>query len=150
MEQPMEATAETEQNDDVTVRRSNRTSKPVIGNRLVDAPLHELEVLLNALTTEVLEATNDQDGEEQQEPYAPAQGEIFAFSTLFPIAQDEDSGDPIHAYAASADPDTLYHHEAMREPDAPQFMKAMEKEFIDQWENGNFSLKKWMGIPEGA
>ena len=55
-----------------------------------------------------------------------------------------------HAYAASADPDTLYHHEAMRELDAPQFMKAMENEFIDQWENGNFSLKKRMDIPEGA
>ena len=72
------------------------------------------------------------------------------FSTLFPIAQDEDCRDPIHAYAASADLDTLYHHEAMREPDAPQFMKAMEKEFIDQWENGNFSLKKRTDIPEGA
>ena len=92
----------------------------------------------------------DRDGEEQQEPYALAQGEIFAFSTLFPIAQDEDCEDPIHAYAASADLDTLYHHEAMREPDAPQFMKAMEKEFIDQWENGNFSLKKRTDIPEGA
>ena len=66
---------------------------------------------------EVLEATQDWDGEEQQEPSAPAQGEIFVFSTLFLIAQDEDCGDPIHAYAASADPDTLYHHEAMRELD---------------------------------
>ena len=32
------------------------------------------------------------------------------------------------AFAASADPDTMYYHEAMREPDRAEFIKAMEKE----------------------
>ena len=63
---------------------------------------------------------------------------------------DEEDVDPIQAYAASADPDTLYHHEAMREPDREKFMTAMVKEFRDQWDNGNFVLKRRTDIPEGA
>ena len=38
----------------------------------------------------------------------------------------------------------------MREPDKAEFLKAMEKEFIDQWENDNFELKRRTDIPEGA
>ena len=101
------------------------------------------------MTVEIMEATVDSDGQEHLDVDAPAQGEIFCHSTLFPI-HDEEEVDPLLAYAASADPDTLYHHEAMREPDADQFRTAMEKEFNDQWENGNFSLKKRTDIPEDA
>ena len=120
------------------LRRSTRISKPVIGNRLVDA-----------LTVEVMQATVTEEDRESEDEKAPAAGEIFSFSTLFPI-NDDDDPDPIHVYAASADPDTLYHHEAMREPDADQFREAMVKEFNDQWDNGNFQLKKRSEIPEGA
>ena len=110
----------------------------MIGNRLVDA-----------LVAQVVELTHDGEGEEQQEPFAPAKGEIFAFSTLFSI-HDELEEDPILAYAASADPDTLYYHEAMREPDADQFREAMVKEFVDQWRNENFVLRCKSEIPEDA
>ena len=120
------------------LRRSTRISKPVIGNRLVDA-----------LSVEIMQATATEEGKEAPDEQAPAAGEIFSFSTLFPL-NDEDDVDPIHAYAASVDPDTLYHHEAMREPDAPQFRDAMVKEFKDQWDNGNFELKLRTDIPEGA
>ena len=43
---------------------------------------------------------------------------------------------------ASNDPDVFYHHEAMRESDREHFLKAMEKEIIDQWDNDNFKLFK--------
>ena len=120
------------------LRRSVRFRRPVIGNRLVDA-----------LMLEVIQATVDEEGNESSKEGDPAEGEIFSYSTLFPI-NDEDDSDPIQAYAASADPDTLYHHEAMKEPDAAQFRVAMEKEFIDQWDNGNFQLKRRDQIPEDA
>ena len=81
---------------------------------------------------------------------APAAGEIYAFSTLFPIDDVDHNQDPIFAYAASADPDTLYHHQAMKEPDAPLFREAMTKEFIDQWDNDNFLLKQRSEIPNNA
>ena len=124
--------------DEQPLRRSSRVSKPVIGNRLVDA-----------LQVQVLEATVPEGQSELTDENAPAPGELFAFSTLFPL-HDEEDVDPIHAYAASADPDTLYHHEAMREPDAIEFKKAMVKEFQDQWDNGNFALKRRSEIPTDA
>ena len=68
---------------------------------------------------------------------------------LFPMHED-DVTDPITAYAASADPDTMYYHEAMREPDAPEFRDACVQEFVDQWDNGNFVLKPKAEIPEDA
>ena len=120
------------------LRRSTRVSKPVIGNRLVDA-----------LVVQVVEATVPADQEELPDETAPAQGEIYAFSTLFPL-HDEEDVDPIHAYAASADPDTLYYHESMKEPDKEKFLEAMIKEFCDQWENSNFILRPRSDIPTDA
>ena len=114
------------------LRRSTRISKPVIGNRLVDA-----------LAVQVVEATVPAEETESTVEDSPVQGELFSHSTLFPLHNKvELELDPIQAYAASADPDTLYHHEAMKEPDKAEFLKAMEKEFIDQWENDNFELKR--------
>ena len=43
--------------------------------------------------------------------------------------------DPI-AFKATADPDTMYLHEAMREPDAKKFQEAMQKEVAEHTENG--------------
>ena len=116
--------------DDAPLRRSTRVSKPVIGSRLVD----------QMLTIEIMQATTTDGDNEQPGDTAPACGELFAFSTLFPL-HDEVDQDPLFAYAASADPDTMYYHEAMKEKDSEQFKKAMVKEFRDQWDNGNFNLK---------
>ena len=38
--------------------------------------------------------------------------------------------------AASAEPYTIYYHEAMREPDRDEFEKAMVKEFNDHYDAG--------------
>jgi hypothetical protein len=47
---------------------------------------------------------------------------------------------PLFAYGALNNPDTLYYHKAMKELDKDQFLRAMEKEFLDQYNNGNFVL----------
>jgi hypothetical protein len=39
----------------------------------------------------------------------------------------------------------------MREPDADDFRKAMEKEIVDQWDNGNFRLfNKACGLSDAS
>ena len=54
------------------------------------------------------------------------------------------------AYKATSDPDTMYLHEAMKQPDKAEFLKAMQKEVEDQTKNGNFSLKHRKDIPRDA
>lgn len=51
---------------------------------------------------------------------------------------------------AQSDPDTMYHHQAMRQPDHEKFAAAIEKEIADQMENGNFVLLLKSAIPRGA
>ena len=55
----------------------------------------------------------------------------------------------IHTYKATADPDTLYYHEAMKEPDADRFREAMAKEWDDQDNNNNFTITPISDVPEG-
>eukprot|EP00978_Attheya_sp_CCMP212_P022796 scaffold68573_cov79-Attheya_sp.AAC.1 len=55
--------------------------------------------------------------------------------------------DPI-AFAASSDPDNLYLHEAMREPDKKQFMEAMKKEVSSHEGNHHWELTKRSSIPK--
>lgn len=54
------------------------------------------------------------------------------------------------AYAASKDPDTMYLHEAMRQPDRSQFIEAMKKEVDGQISNGNFALVHIDDVPKNA
>ena len=58
----------------------------MIGNRLVDA-----------MCIEIMEMTTDAEGAEIQTERAPVPGELFAYSSLFPIDDDIDE-DPILAY----------------------------------------------------
>jgi hypothetical protein len=73
----------------------------------------------------------------EMKPTAPAsvEGEIYCLQALFPDAIDapqEGEHHPLTAYKATSDPDTMYMHEAMQEPDAPKFIEAMVKEVKDQ------------------
>lgn len=70
----------------------------------------------------------------------PPENAIFCKETIVPYAQQGDL-DPVHVMQASSDPDTMYYHEAMREPDWEEFRSAMQKEWHDQHSNGNFSIK---------
>jgi hypothetical protein len=76
------------------------------------------------------------------------EGELFCLEALFP---DNKIGlkDPHYAFKASTDPDTMYLHEAMREPDKEQFKDSMIKEVKDQMDNGNFVMVKRSVVPTG-
>jgi hypothetical protein len=59
---------------------------------------------------------------------------------MFPDDKKIDWDDPLLAYKAVSDPDTLYYHQAMREDDKDTFRSSMNKEISDQFENGNFTV----------
>lgn len=56
---------------------------------------------------------------------------------------------PQLAYAASADSDVIYLHQALTQPDREQFLKAMVDEVEGQVNNGNFSIIPREQVPEG-
>ena len=63
------------------------------------------------------------------------EGEIFCLSAMFPKGESPDLEDnPLLAFKANAEPDTMYMHGALKEPDRAQFIKAMIKEVSDQGE----------------
>ena len=103
-------------------RKSKRAKQPV--QRLIEAMNAELE--------------------SQDVP-----GEIFSYEALFP-KDDSHSDNDIMAMKAKADPDTLYLHEAMREPDRDQFVEAMGKEIDSQVGMGVYEIIRKDKVPEGA
>ena len=54
------------------------------------------------------------------------------------------------AFAASSDPDTLYLHEAMKQPDADQFIKAMAEEIQAHEDNHHWEVVTRDTIPQGT
>jgi hypothetical protein len=100
-----------------TTTRSGRKAKP--------APR-----LIKAMATEISKAAaND------------VEGELFSYvASMFPDDDMIDYDDPLQAFKAVSDPDTLYYHEAMREDGSEQFKTSMLKELTDQFENGNFTV----------
>jgi hypothetical protein len=75
------------------------------------------------------------------------EGEIFCLEAMFPSREEIEH--PLMAFKATSDPDTMYLHEAMKEPDSGEFARAMEKEVRDQMENGNFSVISKLQVPKG-
>jgi hypothetical protein len=53
------------------------------------------------------------------------------------------------AYAASAVPNTMNYHEAIREPNRAEFIKAMQKEVQSHTENGVWELVPRLSVPPG-
>jgi hypothetical protein len=51
------------------------------------------------------------------------------------------------AYAASSDPDIMYFHEILREPDKKEFLKSMQQEIDGHNENGNWVLVLRSDVP---
>ena len=76
------------------------------------------------------------------------EGEIFSLSAMFPTNKVEEH--PLMAMKATSDPDTMYMHEAMREPDKEEFKQAMKKEWNDQLANGNFVVRHISEIPNNV
>ena len=79
-------------------------------------------------------------------------GELLSFSTLFPCdATKHMPSNPLMAYkATNSDPDTMYHHQAMHQPDRAQFIGAMQKEMDSQLQDGNFEIVHRSKIPTGT
>eukprot|EP00978_Attheya_sp_CCMP212_P013327 scaffold33477_cov61-Attheya_sp.AAC.1 len=65
----------------------------------------------------------------------------------YELELQEAMADPI-AFTASSDPDNLYLHEAMREPDKKQFMEAMKKEVSSHEDNQHWEITKRSSIPK--
>jgi hypothetical protein len=57
---------------------------------------------------------------------------------------------PLLAFAASADPDTMYLHQALKEPDKAQFIKAMEEEIRSHTDNKHWTLVPRTDVPDGV
>jgi Reverse transcriptase (RNA-dependent DNA polymerase)/GAG-pre-integrase domain len=55
--------------------------------------------------------------------------------------------DPV-AYAASSDPDVMYLHEAMKQPDREEFVRAMSKEIKSHTENENWIIMERAKVPQ--
>jgi Reverse transcriptase (RNA-dependent DNA polymerase) len=75
------------------------------------------------------------------------EGEVFCLMAMFPDYPTEEH--PLLTYAASADPDTMYLHQALKEPDRKQFIQAMTKEVDDQIAQGNFVIILRSQVPKG-
>ena len=73
-------------------------------------------------------------------------------SSLFHVDLTQEGGnnygkDPLSAYKATSDPDTLYHHQGMKSDDRKKLLFALIKEVSDQINNGNFSLTRREEMP---
>ena len=86
------------------------------------------------------------DAEFCQSAQAHITGDIFAQATAFRLQEVS----KITAIPASADPDTMYFHQAMAEPDSEEFMKAIIKEFKTMLETGIIRWTKTSELPKGA
>jgi hypothetical protein len=76
-------------------------------------------------------------------------GEVFSYQAMFPEGDHQEYDDPLLAFKAVSDPDTLYYHEAMKQSNRAEFQAGMKKEIQDQFDNGNFTLVHKSAVPEG-
>ena len=86
----------------------------------------------------------------QSQTIQDIEGEIMCLQALYPQNDLDTNQDDILVLKASADSDTMYLHEALKEPDIGKFIKAMKKEVEDQMNNGNFTIIHKNNIPQYA
>ena len=67
-----------------------------------------------------------------------------------PINDQIADAPPLTDFAASTDPDIMYFHEAMREPDKLQWIKAMEEEVRSHTDSKHWTLTPRSHVPEGV
>jgi Reverse transcriptase (RNA-dependent DNA polymerase) len=126
------ATAGTPAGDAVRVPQVANVPEPSVepitttrSGREVRAPVHLQDYVVYETTTDVLQVHPESD---------------YIHPTHYSEYRDDDV-----TFAASTDPDTLYLHEAMREPDRANFLAAMQDEVQAQTDN-----KNWEVVPRGA
>ena len=54
------------------------------------------------------------------------------------------------AYKATSDPDSMYLHKSMKEPDRANFLTAMLQKVTDQVKNENFMVVKRNQVPKDS
>ena len=74
------------------------------------------------------------------------EGELFCLEALFPADSHMDA----ITFATSKDPDTMYLHQAMKEPNWDHFIKARVEELEAQLKGKNFLLILRSKVPKGA
>ena len=115
--------------------------------RQVRAPVRLIQVMLAS----VMAATviTGPEGASEAFDHLPAEGELLCYQSVFQETDQHryDQLDPLFAFGATNDPDTLYYHEAMQAPDRDQFKESMVKEFEDQMKNGNFIFRRKADLP---
>ena len=79
-------------------------------------------------------------------------GELLSFSSLFPhdTTMDMPNNQLLAFNATNSDPDTMYHHQAMRQPGRAQFMGSMQKEMDSQLDYGNSEIVHRSTISTGS
>jgi hypothetical protein len=75
------------------------------------------------------------------------EGEIFCLEAMFPSREAIEH--LLMAFKATSDPDIMYLHKAMKEPNDDKFIRAKDKKVSDQMENGNFSIIPRSSVPKG-
>jgi hypothetical protein len=97
--------------------------------------------LMEVMTSEAHEITK----------HSEVPGEILALESLFSDNHYSHSElQPLLAFKASSDPDILYWHEAMKQPDAEKFKEAAEKEVRDQMNRGVYNIVPRNKVPKGV
>jgi Reverse transcriptase (RNA-dependent DNA polymerase) len=123
---PNESEAQTESRiEKITTTRSGRKAKA--------APR-----LIQAMAIEIANATAKD-----------VEGELLCYAAMYPDDDALNREDPFLAYKAVSDPDTMYFHQAMKEPDREKFKVSMIKEVEDQFNNGNFTVVPRTEVPDG-
>jgi hypothetical protein len=76
----------------------------------------------------------------------------FEAQVILNAIMDDLEIDKLHplAFAASADPDTMYLDQALREPDREKFIEAMEKEIRDHEERKHWEIVRRDSLPKGT
>ncbi len=80
--------------------------------------------------------------------YVQAQDEAYYDALHREDYKTQDEMDNPISFSASADPDTLYYHQAMKAPDPVEFLKAMTKEFNDRCERGHWEVIPISKVPK--
>jgi len=119
-----------------------KTSPPPVEFKRMHPPEGASEALPQGSPTPPEEAADADPGSTNA---TEAQCEIFSLPAMFPVPNED-----LLAMKASSDPDTMYLHEAMKQPDREEFMKAMRKEIDAQLDTKTLVLRHISEVPKGA
>ncbi|MGL5936087.1 MAG: hypothetical protein ACRCZI_10770, partial [Cetobacterium sp.] len=75
-------------------------------------------------------------------------GEVFSFAAMFEHRQHD--SEEMQVMSATGDPDTMYYHQAMREPDSGEFLRAVKEEFQNMPSNQVLSFIQLARVPAGT